>query len=226
MKKKNTNILKKAIAELPEFRLNNPEIWPGIEDVLGKDTKYSTKLPEYKAPENLWQKIEEKLAQQNPNLTNAIQNMPLYKAPVNTWEKIEHELDKNKRIGKGKELRLLIRISAAAILVLSVGVGLWLRFGNKNTELERLQVKNIEIHQNGDGIESIYNPALCKSNPQICNTDLFKSLDKELNEIKTEIETMKPMIKGNDPQLMKYYYRLENEKAEIEKRLVKIIMQS
>lgn len=225
MKKKNTDILKKAIAELPEFRLNNPEIWPRIEDVLRKESKFSVKLPEYKAPEGLWNTIEERLNQQVPQLNNAINDLPEQKAPEKIWKNIENELDKTILFRQKKLIPWIIRISAAAVITILVGYFsiTWI----VETSRRKTFFSNSKtVESKEEGFESIYNPALCKSNPQVCSTDLFKSLDNQLNDIKSEIESMKPLIKGNDPQLLKYYYRLENERAEIEKRLVKIIMQS
>jgi hypothetical protein len=236
MKEKNRDILNKAIGQLPEFGQKDPGLWHKIENRLIKADresdigKFNFKLPGYQAPEDLWARVEEKLQNQHSNLTNAILDMPVFKAPENTWEMIDYELNKIRTLKQKNTIRLLIRISAAAALVLSIGYSIliwdWGKYRNQDIQ----QRSKTEIYKMDDkedtGIETIYNPALCQSNPQICNTTLFKSLDKELNDIKAEIETMKPMIKGNDPQLLKYYYRLVNERAEIEKRMVKIIMQT
>jgi len=201
MKEKNRAILKKAIGQLPEYSLKKPDIWIKIENRLNE-----TDLDKY-------------------YLT-----LPVYKAPDNLWEKVEKELNKKRKLKQNYFFRLMIRISAAAVLILLVGYGI-LRWDRAKVKIEELQSNSkTEIFKmdntDDSGIESIYNPALCQSNPQICSTDLFKSLDKELNDIKVEIEALKPMIKGNDPQIMKYYYRLVNERVEIEKRMVKIIMQT
>jgi hypothetical protein len=122
---------------------------------------------------------------------------------------------------------LLIRTSAAAIVFLLALYGIRVMVGDKVKDGQELRTEMPDMNNTEDtGFESIYNPAMCRSNPRICSTPIFKSLDNELNVIKAEIEEMKPMVKGGDPQLMKYYYRLINERTEIEKRLVRLILQT
>lgn len=197
MKERNRNILKKTISHLPEF----------------------------KAPENIWEEVEQKLKKQHP-----INNLPAYKAPENVWKKIEKELDKGIALKRRNTIRLVIRSSAAAIVFLVALYGIRVIVGDRVTDQDMLQELRTEMPDMNEtdeaGFELIYNPSLCRSNPQVCGTPLFKSLDNELHIIKAEIEEMKPLVKGEDPQLLKYYYRLVNERAEIEKRLVKLIMQT
>lgn len=198
MKEKNPDILRKAIEDLPVFKVESQYLWEYIERQLPfdsiKEKGTLPKLPEFKAPESVWQKIEIVLE--------------------------SAEISKKRRITP-----ILVKWSAAAAILILAGYLSLNWFRNYNQQAKYFNASQTEI-QEGHGIESIYNPALCNNNPQVCSTDLFKELDKQLNEINSELETMKPMIKGNDPQLLKYYYRLENEKAEIEKKMVKIIMQS
>jgi hypothetical protein len=181
-------------------------------------------LPALKAPKGIWKVIEMNLKKHN-----SLNSLPEYKAPAIVWEMIEKELGKEVSLKRGRTIRLLLRTCAAAIILLmslySVRV-----IVNNNMHFNRLQEikrkkSDINIEDETD-FKSIYNPALCQSNPQICNTPLFKSLDFELNIIKSEIEEMKPLVKAGDPQLLKYYYRLVNERTEIEKRMVKLIMQT
>jgi len=183
------------------------------------------KLPELKAPEGVWDSVEKKL-----KYLQAIHDLPEYLAPENAWEGVEKELDKAITRKRTKTILLLIRTSAAVIVFLLALYGIRVIIEDKSKNQDMLQELRTEMpdmnKMEETGFESIYNPALCRSNPQICNTPLFKSLDNELNVIKVEIEEMKPMVKGGDPQLLKYYYRLVNERTEIEKRLVKLIMQT
>lgn len=92
---------------------------------------------------------------------------------------------------------------------------------------QRIAIKKINAdHNNETDFRSIWNPALCESNPKICNTVFFKELDKQLMDVKGELNLMEPVIQNGDPQMMKYYYRLVNLKVEIEKKMIKIIMES
>ena len=179
-------------------------------------------LPVFK-PDNsdLWESIERQLDRKK-----IFYNLPEYKAPDALWNKVEQGLDKRKIRRSFFSAHYLARIAAVIILFVSFGIIIKYEYGRKYLKeasyLEKPEAKTM----NEPGIESIYNSALCKGNPQICNTPLFKSLDKQLNEVKGELDQMKPMIKNGDPQMMKYYYRLEKERVEVEKKMVKIIMES
>jgi hypothetical protein len=180
-------------------------------------------LPSFKAPDGLWEELEQKLKLQHP-----LNDLPGYTAPEDAWEKIERELDKEITLKRKNTIRLVIRTSAAVILLLLSLYSTKVIIGDKaQGKLHRLKTEIPDVNNLEErGFESIYNPALCQSNPHVCSTPLFKSLDNELQVIKAEIIEMKPMVKGGDPQLLKYYYRLVNEHIEIEKRLVKLIMQT
>jgi hypothetical protein len=196
MKEKNQGIFKKAIEDLPVFKVESQNLWENIERQLPLDSK------------------KEK---------ETLPNLPEFHAPDDLWLKIETELDKVKTKERRRILPMLVKLSAAAALLLLAGYFSFNWISNYQLRKNFFETSKADEYKE-QGIDPIYNPALCKNNPQVCHTVQFKELDKQLNEIKSEIENMKPMIKGNDPQLLKYYYRLENEKAEIEKRMVKIIM--
>jgi hypothetical protein len=138
MKEKNRHILTRAIQEMPFFKPHNAELWKNIEARL--DKKISTKsdfsnLPEYKAPEDLWEKVEQKLNQGNVRT-------PFISA-------------------------YMTRIAASIILLATIGMLIKYEYGRKSLN-EISNVENSEAKvRNKLGIESIYNPALCKGNPKI-----------------------------------------------------------
>ena len=76
------------------------------------------------------------------------------------------------------------------------------------------------------GLEILYNPALCAGNPEICNSPEFKELASQMKLVNAELKKLKPMLKQDNFQLRNYYYRLENEKAEIEKQMTRLIIKS
>lgn len=230
MKEKNRNILKNAIEKLPEFNTAWKETWSRVEVAMVKkeemEQKLKTGLPQYKAPEILWVKIEEKMKVQHPVLTNAVGVLPAYIAPADSWKRVNVILGKQARV---RHLKIFLRVAVAAIIIFSIGFGINRRKLKSDNDFPVSAGFPAQLNNGADytfGLETVYNPALCKSNPQICSTELFKSLDKQRIEIEGEILNMEPMIKGGDPQFMKYYYRLVNEQVEIEKRMVRLIIES
>jgi hypothetical protein len=203
MKAKNRHTLKKAIGEMPTFKL----------EVL-----------------NFWERIDNQLNKKNyTQYGDLISDLPEYAAPDGLWERVEYKLNKRQNNRQLKSLHFLTRVAAAAIIVVSIGFGLIYIKHNFTFESihESGAIKKIKTTTKDElDVISIWNPALCQGNPQICNTDLFKALDKQLNEVKRELNLMESMIRKDDPQMMKYYYRLVNLRVEIEKKMVKIIMES
>jgi hypothetical protein len=203
MKAKSRYILKKAIGEMPTFKLEVSNFWERIDNQLNK--KYNTQFG------------------------NFITDLPKNAAPDGLWERVEYNLNKRQNNRQLKSFYYLKRAVAAAVIVLSIGFGLMFikheftsESLHESAELHKIDTNSKDKME----IQSIWNPALCKGNPQIFNTVLFKALDKQLNEVKGELVLMKPMIRNGDPQMMKYYYRLVNLRVEIEKKMVKIVMES
>ena len=67
----------------------------------------------------------------------------------------------------------------------------------------------------------------CEKLPEVCKTPLFIELHGQLKEIREEQQKLEQLLKNSqNPRLLKYYYRMENERVEIEKRLVKLFIES
>ena len=227
MSEKNRNILKHAITQLPGFKIRKPEIWGRIEKVLEKKEKMESALqsglPHFHAPDALWEKVEAELQAQHPVLRKAISEMPVSTVPAGTWDKIEILLDKQVSLRIRKRVFFMAKMAASILVFMSIAYGILKYRENRKENLTRTTFERMEL---SNGIEAIYNPALCKSNPRVCQTELFKDLDRQREEIGKEINTMKTLINNKDPQMMKYYHRLVNERVEIEKRMVKLIIES
>lgn len=198
MKEKKRYYLKKAISELPDCTLKKKNLWEDIETSLNTKAR----------SENFYNKL------------------PQYKAPYDLWGKIEQGLEQNNNSSSLNSIYFLARTAAMIALLLGIGMIIKHRYQIKSPE-NKYKTEEINIAAEKDTeFESIYNPAICKSNPEICNTQMFKMLDQQLNEVKGEINKMKAMSQKEDPQMMKYFHRLVNERAEIEKKMVKIIIES
>jgi len=217
MKQKDSSILKKAIQGLPVYHLENDEAWSTVSNRMDQFETIHKKLPVFEAPKEIWGRIEERL-----NETGVMDNVKK-STPVSS-------ILKNKT-----GISIKIKYSVAASIALLLGLGIWKYI--YHIEMNGTIIYTVESSETiekfqpeiNDDTQNTMNTIIsqnCKFRPQVCKTSLYKSLDQQLNDIKKEIETMEPMIKGGDPQLLKYFYRLNNERVEIEKRMVKIIMQS
>jgi len=229
MREKKRKILFKGISEMPQYSIEGDEVWSSIERELDQQeydpASAIIKLPVFKAPEKVWKGIESRLNQKGTILRRVIDELPVYKAPDGYWEKIDIPSRK-------KHLRLVDfrKIAAAAILLIALGLGALLLQKQNKSGLTHTNINHAsdpdKKSSSAGGLESIYNPALCAGNPEVCNSPVFKELDSQLKEIKMELTKMKPLLKQNNPQLQNYYYRLENEKAEIEKQMARLIIKS
>jgi|WetSurMetagenome_2_1015567.scaffolds.fasta_scaffold404651_2 hypothetical protein len=203
MKEKNQHILKKAIGELPAYQLENLKFWEIFDNQQDKKN--------------------------NPQFRNLLCDLPKYVAPEGLWKRVEYGLNNRPKNRQSSSFHFLTRVAAMIAIILSIGFGLIsirYRYAIKSLPDSGVTKKFLTDSKDEMGIMSIWNPALCQGNPQICNTILFKALEKQLNEVKGEIGLMEPMIRNGDPQMMKYYYRLVNLRVEIKKKMVKIMMES
>jgi hypothetical protein len=203
MKEKNRHILKRAIGNLPAYKMGETDFWVRFDNQ--RDGKYKTRIG------------------------NGINDLPEFDAPKGLWERVESELDKRPNNQILRPFSFMIRVAAAAVVILSIGFGIILIKHKYTPEYARESVVDEKIipvsKDEMDGLP-IFNPSACEGNPQICNTVLFKALDRQLKDVKEELHLMRPLVHKDDPQMMKYYYRLENLRVEIEKKMLKMIMES
>jgi hypothetical protein len=237
MENKKSDILKKAILQLPEFVCNNAELWEKIEFQLQTiendiDRSLSDKLPEYKAPEGIWENIERSLDEKT--YENALNNLPEYSLPTDIWKGIDKELSSSKPYKTRWINYPLFRV--AAVIALLIGGTLIIKeliTNNKNRDTISYSVETIDDSGfTGYETEQVipdneHIQVLCENNPVACSTEQFIELTKQIDDVNKELQEMVEIIQKNkDPQMLRYYYRLENQKVEIEQKMIKIINQS
>ena len=221
-------ILKQVIRHLPQYSFEKEEMWRRVQDALMlKEDNLSnpvTKLPTFFAPEKLWKKIEESLNQKQTPLERAINELPIYKAPQGIWEKTNPRL--KKKFIRFYDLR---KIAAAASILLALSSVLFLISRREEMRFTRLERKNVkEIFQSVSyqgGLDILLSSALCNGNPEVFNSRVFIDLTAQLQDIKKELTKMEPLLKQHNPQLQNYFYRLENERIETEKQMIKLILE-
>ena len=225
MQEKKRKILKNAIRQLPEYLLKREDVWGRIEGAIHQPDFYSSdsieQLPVFKAPENVWRKIESRLDAGEHILKRAIGELPVYQAPGKTGDRIDIQEKKKYSIPY-----YFKRIAVAAVLLLTLSLSLLIMTRQKR-EADKYEFTNKELKSSpGSGLEMLYNPALCAGNPEVCNSPEFKELASQMKLVNAEFKKLKPMLKQDNFQLRNYYYRLENEKAEIEKQMTRLIIKS
>jgi hypothetical protein len=239
MKEKNRNILKFALSNLPSFQVGRKGLWESIQkgiEIENKGDKLKKAieaLPSFAAPVGLWSHIEEQLSGREENLRTAIGELPAFNAPAGIWEEIEGQVSRRRRSTSLLYETPVFKVAASIVLLLSLTY-LAYRFHMPvkdetiNMHVEIIDdANNQQIDPIGAEAQPVLNSQLCKGNPQLCNSPQYKQLDMQLKELQVELNKIIELPGSrNDPQLLKYYYRLENERIEIEKRMIKLIIQS
>ncbi|MBN2520902.1 MAG: hypothetical protein JXB17_10385 [Bacteroidales bacterium] len=204
---------------------------------MKEQKKYNLKkaidqLPAYKAPDKIWGNIAKRMDNMNAPLQRAIQDLPVFKVPEKIWNTIEEGLEKE----GGKKVFLfqkqVIRIAASIIVLLAIGYLVKYFIVPPDKDL----IYSVEIVEDDTGID--FMPTVdtgssdiilsnCKKNPEVCESPLFIELENQLKELKAEQEKLQKILKGNpDPQLIKFLYRMENDRVEIEKKIIKMFIES
>jgi hypothetical protein len=237
MKEKGKDILIRAIRELPERRLEDSNLWNRIEIRLNQVTELKninilTELPAFKAPDTIWNKVENEL--DSLPLRKAIEELPSFSAPDDIWPGIEEKAKQIKLTGLRKNISILFKV--AAVFLAIIGISLLFRAYLYNLQIkgkisysqEIIENSSLkDITQNPDALADEHMKVLCINNPVVCSTPQFDELRRQIDEISLELENMKSILeKGNDPQIQRYYYQLENEKAQVEQKIIKMINQS
>ncbi len=189
-------------------------------------------LPESKAPDKIWNQVEKELLNSEKNYQKALNELPSKKAPDKLWQLIEARLDGEKKKVFFIQTRNLLRIAASFAVILTLSfAGIYLFKNRKQSEIfYSVEVINedkeeILIEEDNVGLEILEEN--CDNAPEICETPLYIELNAQLKEIKTEQEKLKKEIEmQSNPDLLKFYYRLENEKVMLEKSLIKMFIES
>lgn len=179
--------------------------------------KAIARMPVYSPGDNLWDEISDRI---NGGYAKSIANLPVFKAPDNLWDQVDSRLDASRNLHK-RRMFGLTRIAAAIAILLALGAGL-IYIIHTNTD----QNSGTILTESVPEVSFLDNPSICQGNPRVCKSPVFMELNRQLTEVKKELDLMEPMVTREDPQMLKYYYRLENLRVEIEKKMVKIIVES
>ena len=178
------------------------------------------KLPLQEPNENVWQEISQKLDEEP--LQNALKNLSEYEPDERLWELIE-----NKSVIR-RHSPVAWWYAAASILIAS-SIGLWM-FRSDKTQLisyseeivdSRLQINKEQVADHKYKQLKTY----CETETLVCNNKDFKQLTQEYEKLRTASEQLKQaMGKYNtEPQLVRQFSIVEQEKAEVLNKMAKMI---
>ncbi|MEL6719448.1 MAG: hypothetical protein AAFO82_09730 [Bacteroidota bacterium] len=178
-------------------------------------------LPQYQAPEQLWQRIETDL-----ELQNVIAKLPTYAPKDQVWTRIEEELP-------AKRVRLTPRYwmsAAAAVAILVVAVFWWQNQQNQpdialieSVDTQKVELLLADWNEDEDAFEKM--KSLCTQYPFLCTNENFQSLENELEELEEAKSAVTFTIQkyGKQARLVHQIKAIEQERSEVLKQMIAMI---
>ncbi len=174
-------------------------------------------MPQHRAPENLWENIEQRLSSE----TDLSLKLPQHNANAELWSGIESALDKQQNTLKIKHF---VRWTAAAAVIMLLFIPLnnsqLFKRGDKLVTTEELL-----IPVNGQVINSLNLEedilACCSQNPEVCESPDFNNLNNMLNQLKTEkTHLIQLSNEMNDPSITDYINKVNSNIAQVQRKLL------
>ncbi len=189
-------------------------------------------LPQYQPPTALWDQIADGLEENQQDLQwrSKIQELPKYEAPAFLWDKIAEELPPEVAVPeKGKIIRFLPRIAAAASVLLLLAIGFWWQSRDTATiELAITQEIVPEVQwtedwdQDDEQIESVMQLA---ANSPLEDPEDFQRLKADLEELNTARAELLELMQayGKDPKVIREIGEIERQRSAVVKQVVSLI---
>ena len=189
-------------------------------------------LPEYEPRPDLWDHVEANL-RADATMDRALADLPVFEPQAEAWEQIAGRLEKP--VVRPLWLTSFRWAVAAAIAVLVVG--LWAVFepasDEKVTITYATETVENELASNSELLKSsadqkveIFINEQCEQQIVVCQKPEVKELKQQLSKLSSRKEAVEQELKlfGNDPVLVQAQIKIENERAEVTKQLVRILM--
>lgn len=196
-----------------------------LEEAIGK-------LPQYQPPTMLWDNISEELEmdRQDVQWRSKIDELPQHEAPSFIWDNIAQELPAEEAAPrKGKLIRLLPRIAAAASVMLLLAVGFWWQ-SRSAAKVELIMTQEIvpegewpeDWEQEDAEIESVMQLA---ANSPMDRPEDFERLKADLEELNSARAELLELMEayGKDPKVMKEIGEIERQRSAVVKQVVSLI---
>ncbi|NRB49340.1 MAG: hypothetical protein HRU41_16805 [Saprospiraceae bacterium] len=190
------------------------------------------KLPQYQPPASLWENITEGLEEdrQDVQWRSKIEELPQYEAPAFIWDNIAEELPAEAAIPqKGKLIRLMPRIAAAASVLLLLTLGVWWQTRD-TAKIDLVITQEIapqnqwteDWDQDDADIESVMQLA---ANSPMERPEDFERLKADLEELNSARAELLELMEayGKDPKVMQEIGEIERQRSAVVKQVVSLI---
>ncbi|KAA9346777.1 hypothetical protein [Larkinella humicola] len=192
-------------------------------------TKALQQLPEHEPRPDLWDRIDADL-RADATIDRALDDLPVFDPKADAWEQIAGQLEK-------PVVRALWKYSfrwAAAAAAVVTGAWLVVRPASdeKVTISYQTEVVETELTVASEPLQSAADQKVerfideqCAQQTVVCQKPEVKELKQHLNELSSRKEAVEQelLVFGNDPALVQAQIKIENERAEVTKELVRIL---
>lgn len=182
------------------------------------------RLPVYSPVETQWTRLETSL--DNLSDGNPVKKLGQFEPPETVWQQIEEKLVRRTRFSR---TRLIAKWSSAAAAVLALGFIIFNTLISQKTDLtfseEYLPGRNTVSWQNDDAVITRAIEQICASKPDICLSEDFKTLEKELEFLNKSKQTILNQMNPYESriELEQLITKIELEQTAIINQLVDII---
>lgn len=188
-------------------------------------------LPQYRAPEFIWDRIEQHLEQEG-YLHQAIAELPGYTAPDGLWNRIEGELNKGGKIRRLSSWSWSVAAGIAIVVTAAIGLYQWNHIqGNVSYAYSEEKAVPLNSPRDWDDAEADVQEVqnlfahFCKYQSQNEEDCALERELKELNDAKTELKDVMAKY-GEDSDLIRELSELELDRNRVVKAMVDKIQTS
>ena len=190
-------------------------------------TKALQQLPEHEPRPDLWDRIDADL-QADATIDRALDDLPVFEPKADAWEHIAGQLEKP--VVRPLWIRSFKWAAAATV------VGIWavlqpasdekvtIAYATETVETELTTTPEPKASAVDEKVETFINEQ-CAQQTVVCQEPEVKELKQHLNELSSRKEAVEQelLVFGNDPVLVQAQIKIENERAEVTKELVRIL---
>ncbi|RRA98872.1 hypothetical protein [Larkinella rosea] len=194
-------------------------------------SKAIQQLPEHEPRPDLWDRVEADL-RADAVIDRTLDELPVFEPQADAWEQIAGRLEKP--LVRAWWSPVFTWTAAAAIATLIVGLWLILQpvsdekvtiaYATETVESELGTMPESLVSSADQKVETFINEQ-CAQQTVVCQKPEVKELKQQLHELSSRKEAVEQelLVFGNDPALVQAQIKLENERAEVTKELVRIL---
>lgn len=187
-------------------------------------------LPEHEPRPDLWDRIDADL-RADATIDRALDDLPVFEPEASSWEQLAGRLEKP--VVRPLQIRSFWMAAASIAAVL---VGIWvvlqpasdekitIAYATETVETELVTTPEPGASAVDKKVETFINEQ-CAQQTVVCQKPEVKELKQQLNELSNRKEAVEQelLVFGNDPALVQAQIKIENERAEVTKELVRIL---